>query len=212
MSSRVEGALELYGQMRDNLTELAFLSLYGSPWLQALVGLRDSDAPPRRRPGEDPDHRAFVQERLAELRRRIAEGGPREAVARALIYIRMPGAAADERVFNLLRRMREERGGGMTLTEFKALLRDQFLMLLVEPEAALAALPRLLEGASDTESKAAIRAIRQLIESAGPLDEEGQQRLAAVERIFAGSDRPAPVAKAPSPAEEASAHRLRRSG
>jgi len=219
MSSRIEAALDLYGKTRDNLTEFAFLSLYGSPWLQALVGLRDTDAPARPRPGEDPDRRAFVQERLAELRRRIDEGGPREAAVRALLYIRMPGAAADERAFNLLRRMREERGGGMTVTEFKALVRDQFLMLLAEPEEALAALPRLLKGASDRESKAVIGMIRQLVESAGPLDEEGQRRLAAIEQIFEGSARPAAVAaavaKAPSAAEpsaEEAPTPLRRSG
>jgi hypothetical protein len=52
--------------------------VYGSPLLQALVGLRANDEPPRNRPGDDQAHRAFVVWRVGELRRRISEGGPRE--------------------------------------------------------------------------------------------------------------------------------------
>jgi hypothetical protein len=48
----------------------------------------------------------------------------------------MPDGVADERGFNLLRRMREETGRGITLTAFKQLLREQFLMLVLDERRA----------------------------------------------------------------------------
>jgi hypothetical protein len=42
------------------------------------------------------------------------QGGPREAAIRALIYVRLPEKAADERGFEMLRRIRAEHGAGKT--------------------------------------------------------------------------------------------------
>ena len=57
------------------------------------------------------------------------KGGPREAAIRALIYVCMPENAADERAFEVLRRIRNEQDGKKTLAEFKQDLREQYLML-----------------------------------------------------------------------------------
>ncbi|HEX2525166.1 MAG TPA: DUF3141 domain-containing protein [Geminicoccus sp.] len=184
VSENIESALNAAGKLRDRLVEESFLAIYGSPFLQSLVGLGDKDTPPRQRPGEDPEDRAFVQARIADLRGRIAQGGPREAWVRALIFIRLPGAAADERAFNLLRRIREERGGNMTVSQFKALVRDQFLMLLIAQDEAIAALPTLLAGVPAEQRDEALAELRRTILATGLLDEEGQRRLARVESIF----------------------------
>ena len=80
------------------------------PWLD----LRPPKRSPRHRPGVDAVYRAFVAHRIEELTRNIAQGGPREAAIRALLYIRMPEGVADERGFRLLERMREEAGGGLS--------------------------------------------------------------------------------------------------
>ena len=95
--------------------------------MQALVGLKASDASPRRRPGVDAVYRAFVAQRIDELTQNITQGGPREAAIRALLYIRLPEGVADERGFRLLERMREEAGGDLPLAAFKTMVRDQFL-------------------------------------------------------------------------------------
>ena len=60
---------------------------------------------------------------------------------RALLYIRMPEGVVDERGFNLLRRMREETGKGLTLAAFKKLVREQFFMLLLDERRAVEAIP-----------------------------------------------------------------------
>ena len=38
-SSWITSCLEAFGEFRDAMTEAVFLNTYGSPWLQALVGL-----------------------------------------------------------------------------------------------------------------------------------------------------------------------------
>ena len=116
----IETSLDAYRDVRDNTSEALFHAIYGSPLLQALVGLKASDENPRRRPGKDAAHMALVAQRIKELKEQIPDGGPREAVIRALLYIRMPDGVADERGFNLLRRMREETGKGLTLDGFQA--------------------------------------------------------------------------------------------
>lgn len=83
---------------------------------------------------------ALIEQRVAELKARIAEGGPREALIRALVYIGMAGEGVDERAFNTLRQIRAE-NAGLTLQAFKQTLREQYFILLLDREAALAAIP-----------------------------------------------------------------------
>ena len=143
-SDWIETSLDAYRDLRDHMSEAMFHAVYGSPLVQALVGLKASDASPRRRPGKDAAHLALVAQRIEELRDGIAEGGPREAVLRALLYIRMPDGVVDERGFNFLRRMREEAGQGLTLAAFKKLVREQFFMLLLDERRAVEAIPAML--------------------------------------------------------------------
>ena len=84
----------------------------------------------------------------------------------------MPQRATDERTFNLLRRMREERGGGITLAEFKAALREQGFMLLLDQEQALATLPRLLGSTSAEQIRAMLEHLRRVAAASGPLGSE----------------------------------------
>ncbi len=118
MSDTIIAALDGYRDLRDRSMEQIFLTLYSSPLLQALVGLRASDEPPRRHPGVEPERVAFIQQRIAELKARLAEGGLREAAIRSLVYVGMAGPGVDERTFEVLRQIRAETGG-VTLAEFK---------------------------------------------------------------------------------------------
>ena len=130
MGKAIESSLKSYGDMRDRALETIFHAVYGSPLLQALVGLKASEASPRPRPGFDAVYRAFIAQKFDELTRNIARGGPREAAIRALLYIRMPEGLVDERGFRLLEHMREHAGSGLSLADFKTMVRDQFFMLL----------------------------------------------------------------------------------
>jgi pimeloyl-ACP methyl ester carboxylesterase len=179
----IEASLSAYGHMRDHLVEMLFHGIYGSPLLQSFVGLKASDESPRHRPGVDAVYRAFIAQRVEELRKSIGEGGPREGALRALLYIRMPEGAVDERGLRLLQRMREEAGTGLTLAEFKKLARDQFFTLLLDERRAVDAIPAMLARDPGLASRMTI-ALGRLIEVVGVESPEGKARLREMEKLF----------------------------
>jgi Protein of unknown function (DUF3141) len=184
VSQQLEQALKRFGEVRDRTSEDLFHAIYGSPLLQALVGLKASDANPRRRPGTDAEHMANVARCIAELKARLGEGGTREAAIRSLLYIRMPEGAFDERVFAFIRLIRDEHGGGLTLAAFKQLVRDQFFILLLDEDHAVAAIPAMF--ARDRAGAAlAGRELRRLTEAVGLGSEIAKARLARIEAMFA---------------------------
>ena len=84
---------------------------------------------------------------------------------RALLYAGMTRAAVDERGFEAVRRIREAHGD-LPLSDFKALVREQFNMLLIDQEAALAAIPSTLPSDTETRLKA-LDLIKQLLGARG---------------------------------------------
>ena len=177
-------SLDAFREWRDMLMEQTFFGIYGQPWLQALLGLRASDDPPRQHPGRDSDQAAFVEHRIEELRAKMDQGGPREAAIRALIYVRMPEKAADERGFEMLRRIRAEHGAGKGLAEFKQDLREQYYMLRLDERRAVESIRALLSGHAKDGPKL-FDVVRKIVTAGGPLNAEGQRRLAQVEKLFA---------------------------
>ena len=179
----IETSLDAYRDVRDHAFEVWFDAIYGSPLVQAMVGLKASDESVRRRPGTGAAHLALVAQRIEELRASISKGGPREAVLRALLYVRMPERLVDERSFNLLRRMREEAGRGLTLAAFKRLVREQFLMLLLDERSAVAAIPVMLARDPDLASRMTGH-LRQVIDVVGLSSKVAKARFAEIEPLF----------------------------
>jgi hypothetical protein len=182
-SKAIVTALDSWRDLRDAAVEQMFLTTYGSPALQALAGLRASEEPPRRRPGNEPERAAFVEERIKDLLGKIAQGSPRDAVLRCLGYIGMGGAGVDERAFNQLVQMRT-RYGDMSLEEFKCAVRDQYFSLLLDEEAAIEAIPSMLPADADARKKL-LRDIHHIVDAAGDLDEEQVKRLSRIEALLA---------------------------
>ncbi len=93
-------------------------------------------------------HAELVAQRIAELRAHDrARAGCARPRSAALLYVGMARACVDERGFEAIRRLAardDRRSPRLTLRDFKALVREQFLMLLIDEEAALAAIPGLL--------------------------------------------------------------------
>ena len=122
------------------------------------------------------------QSRIAELKKRMSAGGLREAMIRGLLYVGMSRAAVDERGFEMVRRIRQE-NDAVPLSEFKAMVREQFFMLLIDQEAALAAIPAMLP-ADPKVRQQALAIIRQVLAARGELSDEDKARLAQVTRLF----------------------------
>jgi pimeloyl-ACP methyl ester carboxylesterase len=188
-SEAIITALDGWRDLRDRSLEQMFLAIYDSPLLQALVGLSASDESPRRKPGIEPERMAFIQRRIAELKAGIAEGGMREAAFRGMLYVGMAGPGVDERAFNQLRQMRAKQGG-LTLEEFKRVLRDQFLALMLDQDGALTAIPKIVHEDPDARTKA-LAAIRTVVSATGEMSGERAARLARIEAML-GEPAPQP--------------------
>ena len=166
-----------------------FHAFYGSPVVQAMLGLSGSDTEVRPKPATDLNYQMLVEQRIEELKANIAVGGPVEAALRALLYIRLAEGAADERSFALLRRMRQEAGKSVPIRAFKKMLREQFFMLMIDERGAMAAIPEMLardpEVAADMEKK-----LDRMIEALGLQSPEAKERYNEMQSLFAQSPAP----------------------
>ena len=131
------------------------------------------------------------------MRARIPAGGEAEAIIRALIHVGMADRTTDERSFAVLRRIREQYGvKAMPLAQFKAMVRDQLFMLLLDQEAALAAIPAILSRQPGAAPRA-LELIKAVSRATGTPTAEAQRRLERVIGLFKGATAlPAPKGKA----------------
>jgi len=182
VSHQIIAALDVGRDMTERWAENAFLAAYGSPTLQAAVGIDPAGTRPLRRAPKSPLHLELLQTRIAELKSHIPAGGVLEAIIRALIYVVMARAAIDERGFELLRRIRRAHGD-IPLASFKALVREQFNMLLVDEQAALAAIPAMLPPDQESRRKA-FDLIKEVLSASGEFSAEDKKRLDEIARLF----------------------------
>ncbi len=181
-SRQIVAALDGWRELTETMAERTFLNVYGAPALQAAVGIDPAGTHPLRRAAKNPLHRELLERRIAEIRTAIPTGGMRAAVIRGLIYVGMAREAIDERGFGALRRIRDAHSD-LSLTAFKALVREQFNMLHIDQEAALAAIPSMLPADMETRAKG-FDLIRQVLSASGTLSAEDNARLAEVGRLF----------------------------
>lgn len=196
LSHWIETSLDAYRDARDRAYETIFHTIYGSPLLQALTGLKATDHAPRIRPGETVAHAFLVRRRIEDIKRKLTEGGPREATLRSLLYIRMPEGDIDERSFNFLRQMRKDAGKGLSLGEFKKFLREQFGLLILDERRAVAAIPTLLS--RDPALAARLKStLHRMIDVVGLESDLAKSRLAEIDALFDS----APASEVPKPTE-----------
>ena len=90
----------------------------------------------------------------------------------------------DERSLEALRRMRlADESARLTLAEFKMLVREQFFVLLLDREAALAAIPKLLPDNMD-ERRRAFAFIEEVLSASAGVSGEVAKRLKQVAGLF----------------------------
>jgi len=184
-SDQIVNALDGWRQMAEQMAEQTFRSVYGSRLLQSAVGI-DPTSPVRpRRAARNRLHAELVEKRIAELRGGFAQGGLLHASLRALLYVGMARDSVDERSFEAIRRLRKqgEHARRLSLSEFKALTREQFFMLLIDRAEALRTLPELLPPDAETRD-AAFALIEQVSTARGPLSGQASERLDEIRRLF----------------------------
>jgi hypothetical protein len=183
MSKQIVSALDKWRDSQEALSEALFLSVYGSPALQAAVGI-DPQSTPSRKPEMSPQYHARLEARIAELKSQIGNGGLREAAVRGLLYVGSVRGMVDERSLEALRRVRRiDSGPRLTVAQFKAMVREQFFMLLLDQDAALAAIPKLLPQNAD-ERRAGFAAIQDVLSASAAISGEAAMRLKRIGELF----------------------------
>ena len=187
VSDMIANGLEMWGQARDAATEAFFFNTYGSPLLQAMVGLRADETSVSRRIGRDVAREAAAKEAAAHLEQSIGQGGLIEAAVRVLIYVRLPEGKVDDRGFAALKQISAELPAAkrVGLARFKEIVKEQYLMLLLDAERAITALPKLLPS-NRRQCEEALALVRRVLAARGDLPEEGRRRLERIEAMFAG--------------------------
>jgi hypothetical protein len=187
VSDQIVKALDAWRETTEKASESMFLAIYGSPVLQAAVGVNPESARPRR-PGKSLMHRELLEKRIAELKSKINQGGLQECTIRGLLYAGAARGAVDERGVAALRQIRlTEEASRLTLQEFKTMAREQFLLLVLEPEATLAAIPKLLP-VDVAERRKGLAAIRNVLSAAGEITGETAERLKRVTALFEANE------------------------
>jgi len=182
ISEEMIAMLNNWRDWRDKLTEQIFMDIYSNPLLHALVGLRASNESPRRRPGIEPGRAEFIRDSIAGIKTRIADGGLTEAAIRSIIYIDMKETGVDERKFEALRRMRAHKKD-INLAKFKNLIREQYLTILFDRDAALAAIPTMIFANSDDRGEI-FNMIKKIVSAAGEPTGERGERLLQIKKLF----------------------------
>ena len=171
VSDWIVKSLDAFTDARDAMVEGIFMATYGSPLLQALVGLRADGVGTRRHAEGELTQQLAIQRERVELDRQIEQGSPFEAALRALIYVRRPERTFDERGFAVLKAINSEQQPSerVSLSKFKELIKKQFLIMTLDEERAIAAIPKLLP--SDRKQREALAgAIRRVVTSSGALE------------------------------------------
>jgi hypothetical protein len=197
ISEQIVRAFDTWRDLRDTTSEAFFMNTYGSPVLQALVGLHRPGAEARPRRVRDEAHEALVRTRIEEIKSRVEEGGSLEALIRIMIHVRESGRSVDERGFQMLRRIGKERREDerVSLDRLREILREQVFLMELDGERALAALPELVPTAQ--LRRTVVEAVQQLLDMRGTTHPDELARFNQIKRLLDLEPEPTTRAKEP---------------
>src|SRR6185295_16748088 len=181
-SDQIVATLDAWRDARDAFVERTFFAIYGAPALQAIAGIDQNASGSSRKVGKSHMHQELLRARIAELKARMQVGGQPAALVRALLYAGLSRGSVDERGFEMVRQIRRTHGN-MPLSEFKALVREQYLLLLIDEDAALANLPAMMPPDRDARVKA-LRLLRQILGVGGKISPDVADRLARLDQLL----------------------------
>ena len=145
VSAQITSALDQYRDQRDAWCELAFLCLYESPALAGLMGVQPRQPVHVESPVTVALRKELAARRIEDAEASIEQGTPLDAFLRVIGYVANQ-SDIEERPFNLMRKMAREapEAQQLNLATFKAAVRKQSLIMRLDPDRAIAALPLLV--------------------------------------------------------------------
>jgi hypothetical protein len=162
MSDQIVAGLEAYRVARDRMAEQMFFGIYGSPIVQALLGIGENTEV-RPAPSISPENLTAQQEEARAYAAMLKTGGFDEALTRAVLYVFAAERAVDQRCALALNCARQH-CMRLSLAAFKVLVRNQFFVLQLEGERAMEALAEMVP---ETDARAALLKHMRAIVSAG---------------------------------------------
>lgn len=174
VAASITHGMDLWRDTRDAAYELAFIGLYGNPFMQ-WVGATHAHA----RTQKDPAELRYLPEVQAMLLG-IGQGGLEEAVIRMLILLAdSRGSVRRDRLERSSKLLTEEEPfASLSKEDRSALIRQQSIITEFEREKAIAALPKLLPTRELREW--ALEAVHHVL---GPVDEMAPETQALVQRF-----------------------------
>jgi pimeloyl-ACP methyl ester carboxylesterase len=191
VSGQIVEALDRYRDARDAASERLFKALYESPWLSSAVGILPGSRSQRGARAPAWEREELKRLKLNEIETSVETGTLVDAWSRLLLYLGREDQIADERPFNLLRKMIEETKPENipSLAVLKAALKRQAFVLALHEERAIAALPAL---APDMKvRRRGYEAARKIMRARGELTPRQVERLRRVAKILDLEDKPA---------------------
>jgi len=194
VSAQITTALDRYRAARDKLQEQMFFGFYGSPFVQARLGITDSTIV-RPLPVASPEMLAARQAQADAYAAMLDTGGFDEALTRAVLYVIAADGVLDQRCALALNAARQQLMH-LSLAVFKVLVRDQFFVLQLEPERAVETLASLVPKAG--ARKELLQQVSAIIGAGDPPTAAERDRLARLSHVLAVPiEKPATHATAP---------------
>ena len=206
VARQIEQALDRYREVRDRGQEVMFKTIYTSPLVEALAGVRAPYADVRKPRARDEHAEQILAARIAAIKTREEHGGFAEAVLRIMLAVAQAEHMFDARGFRLAQRIKQEHPVLRLIPreQIRAAAKEEAFMLRFDHERALAALPLMLP--SESERREAVDIVRRIGDADGEITPQSEAMLAQIERIL-GLDRTPDAAEPPAGGSEATAAR-----
>ncbi len=189
-SNQIITALDAYRDARDKMAEKIFFGFYGSPFVQAMLGITDRTEvrPP---PSTSPEQMAVQQASAQAYAAKLKTGGYDAALTRAVMYVLAADQMLDQRCALALNAARQQIMR-LSLAEFKAVVRDQSFLLQQVRERAVDALAELVPEAE--ARKNLLQQVRAITGAGGPANAAERDRLTRLSQVLtAPSAKPTPA-------------------
>jgi hypothetical protein len=181
VSDQITAALDAYRVARDQWAERMFFGFYGSPFVQALLGL-GAGSEVRPFPGASPEKLAARLAWADACAAKLQTGGFDEALTRAVLYVIAADRTLDQRCALALNVARQQLMH-LSLAEFKVVVRDQAFLLQLERERAMEALASLVP---DPDARTELlKQVHAIIGTGAPPSAAERDRLTRLSRLLA---------------------------
>jgi hypothetical protein len=190
MAEAIAQGWKAWGAWRDSMQEQAFLWTYGSPVLQAMVGLKADPDATEQQALRDVSREAVAKAAEDVLAREMDRGGVMDAVLRAALYIVEPGSGVDERAYATLKLISAELPARLRIGQeaFKAALRKQVQILRLDRARAIETLPALLPE-NEQQRANALEVLHEMFATRERTEGESR-RFVEMQALFGGAKLP----------------------